>query len=185
MQTKKCNHHAHGGKRTLSINDFHKDKHASDGLKSMCKFCSRRKAKNYLKQMYADPKKRKEYNRRANEYWKNKMSQEQKMLAGAKDRARATNIPFFLVLEDIIIPKVCPILGILLVPKRGLSKKDKLIVGGRFNSPSIDRIDNTKGYTKDNVQIISWRANHLKNTATLDELILLGEHAKRLKKTTQ
>lgn len=38
------------------------------------------------------------------------------------------------------------------------------------NSPSIDRLDNTKGYVKGNINIISWRANRIKSDATLDEL---------------
>ena len=39
-----------------------------------------------------------------------------------------------------------------------------------FNSPSIDRIDSTKGYVKGNVKIISLRANMMKNVANLQEL---------------
>ena len=49
------------------------------------------------------------------------------------------------------------------------------------NSPSIDRIDNTKKHTLDNLQIISVKANVHKNNATLDELIAQGERAKVLK----
>jgi hypothetical protein len=45
--------------------------------------------------------------------------------------------------------------------------------GFRENSPSIDRIDSTKGYTPDNIQIISWKANRIKGYATLQELEML------------
>jgi hypothetical protein len=38
------------------------------------------------------------------------------------------------------------------------------------NSPSLDRIDTSKGYVKGNVWVISWRANKLKSDATLAEL---------------
>ena len=38
------------------------------------------------------------------------------------------------------------------------------------NSPSLDRIDSTRGYEKDNICVISTRANILKRDATLDEL---------------
>ena len=52
---------------------------------------------------------------------------------------------------------------------------------GNPNAPSVDRIDNTKLHTIDNIQIISVKANLHKGNATLDELIAQGEHAKRLK----
>jgi hypothetical protein len=42
-------------------------------------------------------------------------------------------------------------------------------------SPSIDRIDNNGGYTVDNIAVISWRANRLKNNATSDELRQIAE----------
>lgn len=38
------------------------------------------------------------------------------------------------------------------------------------NTATVDRIDPAKGYTKDNVRIISWRANRLKSNATISEL---------------
>ena len=45
--------------------------------------------------------------------------------------------------------------------------------GFRENSPSIDRIDSTKGYTPDNIQIISWKANRIKGYASVQELEML------------
>jgi hypothetical protein len=37
------------------------------------------------------------------------------------------------------------------------------------NSPSLNRIDNDKGYVKGNVEILSNRANRLINDGTLEE----------------
>ena len=48
------------------------------------------------------------------------------------------------------------------------------------NAPSVDRIDNDKPHTLDNIQIISWAANNHKGNGTLEEMVLQGEHAKRL-----
>lgn len=39
-----------------------------------------------------------------------------------------------------------------------------------FRAPSLDRFDNTKGYTLDNVRVLCWRCNILKNDATVEEL---------------
>lgn len=65
---------------------------------------------------------------------------------------------------DIMIPEICPVLGIpIICGTRGRK-------GGTPNSPSIDRIEPFKGYTRGNVRIISNRANTLKNDATIEEL---------------
>ena len=37
-------------------------------------------------------------------------------------------------------------------------------------SPSIDRIDNSKGYTKDNIIVVSQLANAIKNQATPNQI---------------
>lgn len=79
----------------------------------------------------------------------------------AKRRANEFNLEFNLDLEDIIIPDICPVLGIhLFVGEKTMS----------INSPSIDRIDNTKGYIKGNIKIISMKANTLKSDATIEQL---------------
>ena len=88
------------------------------------------------------------------------------MIDNAKSRARRTGIEFDITEDDFEIPDICPVLKIKL---KRTSKNDFT------TSPSIDRIDNTKGYTKDNIMIISRRANILKKDATLEELIMIGE----------
>ena len=62
------------------------------------------------------------------------------------------------------IPKKCPYLDIDLVVG---------CIGGVDNSPSVDRIDNKKGYVKGNVQIISRKANQIKNNATFEEFEMI------------
>jgi len=77
-------------------------------------------------------------------------------------RAKTKGIPFDIEISDIIIPEVCPILKIPL---------KKTIDGDRHHSPSLDRIDNEKGYTKGNIQVISNKANSMKHTADKIELL--------------
>ncbi len=52
----------------------------------------------------------------------------------------------------------------------------------KANSPTIDRVDNTKGYIPGNVAVISYRANCLKRDSSLDELIKLVDYVKSYKK---
>jgi hypothetical protein len=92
------------------------------------------------------------------------------LLQTAKSRAKSYGFEFDLTIEDIIIPEVCPVLGIPLFIR--LSSRGS---GKNPNNPSLDRIDSSKGYIKGNVQVISWRANDLKKNGTLEEFKKLVE----------
>ena len=88
---------------------------------------------------------------------------EKAMLQRVRGRARRKKYEFNLELIDILIPEMCPILGITI---------DKIVTGiPKYNSPSLDRIDNSKGYVKGNVMVISHKANAMKHNATPEELI--------------
>jgi hypothetical protein len=68
---------------------------------------------------------------------------------------------------DLDYPIVCPMLGIEI---------DWFAESTQENSPSIDRIDSTKGYIPGNVQICSWRANRIKNDGTASELRKIADY---------
>lgn len=89
-----------------------------------------------------------------------KRNPEKILLQAAKDRARRNGREFTLKLEDIQIPLLCPVFET------------------RMESPSIDRIDNSKGYTKDNIRVISNRANTLKRDGTLEEMVAIVRYMK-------
>jgi hypothetical protein len=91
-------------------------------------------------------------------------SAEIKMWRRAKSRVNKSNIPFDIEVSDIIIPEFCPILEIPLVAFSGSS-------GGRHDSPALDRINNSLGYVKGNIQVISHLANMMKSYADPDQLI--------------
>lgn len=82
------------------------------------------------------------------------------------------------LLNELEIPEVCPALGIKLnyngVENQGWTRRD--------DSPSIDRIDSNKGYEVDNIQIMSWRANRIKNDSTPEELMLIAKYMHTLTK---
>lgn len=69
---------------------------------------------------------------------------------------------------DITWVDSCPILGIPLT---------RNACGYADNCASVDRIDNSKGYIKGNVWVISHKANMMKGAATIDELRRFGAWA--------
>jgi hypothetical protein len=87
---------------------------------------------------------------------------EKVLLTQSRIRAKRRGLDHTISIEDIRIPSICPVFGIQL--NQG---------GNTDSSPSLDRIDSSKGYTPDNVWVISTRANRIKNDATPDELIQL------------
>jgi hypothetical protein len=95
------------------------------------------------------------------------------LLGQARYRAKRKGIKFNLEVSDIKIPKNCPVLKIPLT--KGGSNG-----GPRGGSPSLDRINNKKGYVKGNVQVISHRANTMKHCATNKELLLFASWVKKI-----
>lgn len=75
--------------------------------------------------------------------------------------ARRRGLAFCLEETDLMLPEKCPVLGIKLRVGKGVQGPA---------SPSVDRIDTTKGYVRGNVVVVSSRANSLKGSATLDEM---------------
>tara|TARA_R110000822_G_scaffold49495_2_gene129700 strand:+ start:3372 stop:3749 length:378 start_codon:yes stop_codon:yes gene_type:complete len=92
---------------------------------------------------------------------------EQCLLASARNRARLKDIPFNITVEDIIIPDVCPILGMPLTRNIGHH-------GGTKSSASIDKIIPELGYVKGNIQVVSLLANNMKSNANHAELLLFA-----------
>lgn len=105
----------------------------------------------------------------------NEDSYKKYLIRSAKQRAVKQGIAFNIDYTDIEIPEYCPLLGIKLIKHLG--------EGGRKfdDSPSIDKIIPTLGYVKDNIWVISDKANRIKNNATLKELELLVENLKKWK----
>jgi len=109
-----------------------------------------------------------EYNKDQTKAWTNtyKLKKpEKQLLRSARHRAKTRGITFDITDDDLVIPKLCPILNIPL--KVNICTG----AGGLADSYSLDRIDYTKGYTKGNVQVISFKANMMKSNASKEELL--------------
>ena len=142
----------------FTVNKFKKS-----GLTSHCKECdakdqqkskAKNKEKNKIKQKEYLQAKRKEFSFRL-----------QMLINVSKQRAVLKGREHTITVFDLktLWPHdgKCPVFGFELQFNTG---------GFRETSPSIDRIDSSKGYTLDNIQIISWKANRLKSNATVEEL---------------
>lgn len=97
-------------------------------------------------------------------YWGNN---QKRIFTACRKRCKAGGVPFDLTFDDVAIPEVCPVLGLPLSNDRNQSRDFR---------PSIDRVDNQKGYTKDNTRIISHRANRIKSDASIDEIRAIYEY---------
>jgi len=84
--------------------------------------------------------------------------------ARAKSRCKTSGLEFDIQMSDIVIPERCPYLNIPLEVHKGSA-------GGKPHSPALDRIDNSKGYIKSNIQVISHLANQMKANASKEELV--------------
>lgn len=151
-------------KQDLPISCFTKG--PDNGYRYQCRVCNMKYQQNKQRYQRAEIsakyyKKRKETNP-ALFMWKQ-----------AKHRSQwdYDNMEFSIEVEDVVLPEGCPYMGVGFIP---LDKK---------YGYSLDRIDSSKGYTKDNIQVISRIANIMKNNATEQELIsfakgVLATHSK-------
>lgn len=149
---------------------------SKDGRQRTCKACqSKRYHENRDRELAKKADWREKNKNYASEYsakhhaktYTTNRGRAKSLLQGAKRRAKAKGMDFDLDLSfvEALIESTptCPLLGVSI----------KLDVGRGIQqeSPSLDRIDNSKGYTKDNVWLISWIANKIKGELSLAELL--------------
>lgn len=134
---------------------FDRTKKSADGLAYWCRDCRalyHRRYKSAEKAVFG----------------KTTISWPERLWEGARRRAAASGIPFDIEPSDIAIPERCPVFG------------TKLIRGAPDvrSRATLDRIDNSRGYVKGNVAVISHRANSFKGDMTADELQKLATYAR-------
>lgn len=86
-------------------------------------------------------------------------------------RARQSNLILEIISEDIKLVKICPLLGVPI--EYGNNKVTNY-------SPSLDRIIPSKGYVKDNIQVLSLLANQMKSNATPEELVKFSKNVLKI-----
>jgi len=135
--------------KELKIENFGKCKR--NNYQTYCKKCKREYKQDYLNKF------------RSTEEGRKKLSIDN-LFNNAKMRAKEKKLEINIDKEFIKnnLKEFCPVLGIKYEFASGKQSSP--------NSPSLDRIDNSKGYIKKNVRIISLRANKLKNDATKEEI---------------
>lgn len=89
------------------------------------------------------------------------------LLRQAKHRAKKADEAFTVEENELVVPTHCPVFGIPLFFSAG--KRGP-------NSYSLDRVDNSKGYVKGNVRVISFWANQMKGNMTIDQVSSLLDY---------
>tara|TARA_Y100001938_G_C7967354_1_gene367505 strand:+ start:141 stop:854 length:714 start_codon:yes stop_codon:yes gene_type:complete len=100
-------------------------------------------------------------------------NQRSRHMDSIRGRCKEYGIERDIISEDIVYVERCPISDVLLEYGN---------ITPTMNSPSVDRINPNKGYTKDNIWVISLRANILKNKHTINSLKDYIELLKKKKK---
>lgn len=131
------------------LDEFGKNKSRKDGHQGHCKEC--------LKAVFNQNKDK--YNKARRD--KARKDPRASMLTRAKQRAIKEGYPCTIEVEDIVVPKYCPVLGTELKVAKGFNDD---------NSPSLDKYDPSLGYVPGNITVISYRANRFKSDATTEEL---------------
>ena len=153
-----------GCKDMLPLEAFSNDSARATGKRYKCKACSALEFKNWQ----ATPGYQKRLDKQTalrnamklaspRERWARAAANSSR--ARAKANGLAHNITWQWILQQTA--DTCVLLGVPLVYDNDRSVSD---------SPTLDRIDNNRGYVKDNVWVISMLANRIKSNATLEQI---------------
>lgn len=150
--------------------EFYHYKSSKDGLTHQCKQCMseyRASKREHYKEYTAYRREVDNETIKADRRKHYRNHPESRMLMAAKQRAKNQGLEFNLTIDDIAVPDKCPLLEV------------PFVAGEKGNyeyTPSLDRIDPTKGYIKGNVWVITKRANTMKNNATREELLKFADN---------
>lgn len=156
--------YCNGCDKDLPKEFFAVDKKRSTGRRYKCRACSAAEFKRWQQTAGYEKRLAKEREHRAALKQTDPRRRWAAMaLDNAKKRAKKRGLPFSLTLDWLLSAagELCPLLGIELNYANTTSLRD---------SPAIDRIDPSLGYTPDNCWVVSMKANRIKTDATVCEI---------------
>lgn len=99
----------------------------------------------------------------------------EKLLQNAKNRSLKNGREFSITIDDFNIPKKCECCGFSMSEKNNPPQDSKI-----FHAyPSLDRVDNEKGYVRGNVFVICSHCNFIKGKWSLKELENIVRYMRR------
>lgn len=159
----KCKKWRPKSKFSIDNNSLHQNR---GGLCNECKDCQRERYYHERQRLFED-------NNLALRY------KLQQALKGTRRRSKEKNIYNDLTIDYLLYlwerqKGCCALTGIPMTYK---------FYEGRVNTNvSVDRIDSTKGYSKDNVQLVCMAANQMKNDLSMEEFIKMCEYVLALER---
>lgn len=143
----------------------------SHGYKYDCRECEKefRKFRRYEENRKSDPKYKEYTDRKNREYSATVNGRSHYLFIAARKRAKEKDIEFSITLEFVMLfieIGICQRSGIIFDLSPGEGRKHR----NPF-APSIDRIDNFKGYSPGNVQFVCDMYNHGKGQHTDAEFV--------------
>lgn len=87
-------------------------------------------------------------------------SKEDILYSKAKNRAKTKHIDFSIEKYNIFIPKICQVCKIEICQNNNKVQN---------NSPSVDRVNPTLGYIKNNIAVICYRCNNIKSNGNVED----------------
>ena len=154
------------------LSEFSVNNKAKDRLQYRCRACDvkyQAQRRDANKDQFAEYSRKYQTDRRQDFEYRLRM-----LINASKQRSKLNGREHSITVDDVKalypVDGCCPIFGL---------KLEFNGAGFRDNSPSIDRIDSTKGYTRENIQVISWKANRIKGAASLQDLEMLVAYLKQ------
>jgi hypothetical protein len=144
------------------LQHFRPDEYRNGIKTNVCRECEKKRSRVWSKKYHSDVKRGKPLTKATG------------LLTGARYRSRKHNLECDLDLPWIlerVSRGFCEVTGLPFV----FDPDEPERPGARAFSPSLDRKDPSKGYTKDNTQVVVWVYNGAKGSNTHEDVLKMAE----------